>query len=102
MYIKTFLVELGLMSQEAPLRIAEDKSAAIAQAEAGLRYVRNAKHYLTRLRFLQQLVVDKEIEFVYTPTNEQIADFLTKPLDLATFQRFRDVIMSDTTATSGV
>ena len=29
-----------------PLQIAKENSACIAQANAGLRYVRNAKHYL--------------------------------------------------------
>ena len=69
-----------------PIRIAEDNSAAIAQAEAGLMHIRNAKHYAVRLRFLQQLVVDREVEFIYTPTDQQLADFLTKPLDVVTFQ----------------
>ena len=77
-----------------PIRIAEDNSAAIAQAEAGLAHIRNAKHYAVRLRFLQQLVLDKEVEFVYTPTDEQLADFMTKPLDVTKFQRFRDVLLS--------
>ena len=46
------------------------------------------------MRFLQQLVLDKEVEFVYTPTDEQLADFMTKPLDVTKFQRFRDVLLS--------
>ena len=32
--------------------------------------------------------------FVYTPTDEQLADFMTKPLDVTKFQRFRDVLLS--------
>ena len=36
--------------------------------------MRNAKHYEVRLRFLQQKVVDKEVEFKYFPTNHRIAD----------------------------
>ena len=93
-HLKTMLVELGQMPKDFPIRIAEDNSAAIAQAEAGLMHIRNAKHYAVRLRFLQQLVVDREIEFVYTPTDQQLADFLTKPLDVVTFQRFRDLLLS--------
>ena len=85
------LVELGRMPKDFPIRIAEDDSAAVAQAEAVLMHMHNAKHYAVRLRFLQQLVVDREIEFVYTPTDQQLADFLTKPLDVVTFQRFRDL-----------
>jgi len=93
-HLKTMLVELGQMPKDFPIRIAEDNSAAIAQAEAGLMHIRNAKHYAVRLRFLQQLVVDREVEFIYTPTDQQLADFLTKPLDVVKFQRFRDLLLS--------
>ena len=93
LHIRRLLFDLGLSPEFAPIQIAEDNSACISQAQAGLRSIRNAKHYEVRLRFLQQLVVDKEIEFIYTPTEDQLADFFTKPLDVDTFQRFRDIIM---------
>ena len=92
-HIKRMLIDLGLMHESTPLKIAENNSACIAQCEAGLRHVRNAKHYEVRLRFLQQLVVDKEIEFQYCPTDDMVADFLTKPLDSQKFFYFRDRVM---------
>ena len=82
------------LAPKRPLQIAEDNSACIAQANAGLRYVRNAKHYEVKLRFLQQLVVDKEVEFVYCDTNHQLADFFTKPLDETKFIYFREQLMA--------
>ena len=45
-------------------------------------------------RFLQDLVVRKKIEFIYCPTNFQLADFMTKPLDEDKFTFFRDSMMS--------
>ena len=51
------------------------------------------QHYEVKLRFLQQLVVDKDIEFVYCPTDVQLADFFTKPLDSDLFRKFRNSIM---------
>ena len=58
-HFKGMLVEFGIMSADSPLQVAEDNSAALAQAQVnGLRHVRNAKHYEVRLAFLQQLVVD--------------------------------------------
>jgi hypothetical protein len=36
-----------------PICIQEDNSACIAQANSGLRHVRNAKHFEVKLRFLQ-------------------------------------------------
>jgi hypothetical protein len=92
-HLKRMLIDLDFMDDSSPILIAEDNAACIAQAEAGLRHVRNAKHYEVRLRFLQQLVVDKEVEFRYCPTDRMIADFLTKPLDASKFVYFRDQIM---------
>ena len=92
-HVKRMLIDLGLMHESTPLTIAEDNAACIAQCEAGLRHIRNAKHYEVRLRFLQQLVVDREIEFKYCPTDDMIADFLTKPLDAHKFCYFRDRVM---------
>ena len=87
------LADLELMGRETPIQIAEDNSACIAQAKAGLRHVRNAKHYEVKLRFLQQHVYDETVDFVYCPTDEQLADLFTKPLDEQKFVYFRDCIM---------
>ena len=76
----------------SPIQIGEDNAACIAQANSGLRLVRNAKHYQVKLRFLQQLVVDNEVEFIYTPTDTILADFFTKPLVDAKYIYFRDLI----------
>ena len=86
------------MIEKVPMQIAEDNSACIAQANSGLRHVRNAKHYEVKLAFLQQLVVDHEVEFVlqfvYCPTDQQTADFFTKPLDEEKFRNFRGRLLS--------
>jgi hypothetical protein len=94
LHLKQLLVDLDLSDPLVPLQIGEDNSACIAQAESGIRHVRNAKHYEIRLRFLQELVVDKRVEFVYCPTDLQLADFFTKPLDSIKFCKFRDTMMS--------
>jgi hypothetical protein len=93
LHIQRLLFDLGLAKKDTPVMIAEDNSACIAQATSGLRHVRNAKHYEIRLRFLQQLVVDKNIDFVYCPTDRQLADLMTKPLDGEKFSLFRDALM---------
>jgi hypothetical protein len=94
-HFKGMLVEVGLFDAKQPLQIAEDNSACIAQAQVnGLRHVRAAKHYEVRLRFLQQLVVDKDVNFVYCPTKSQLADHFTKPQDEATFMKMRDAMLT--------
>jgi len=79
-HLRRLLQDLDLASDDKPIQIAEDNSAAIAQAAVGIRAVRKAKHYEVRLRFLQELVNRKSIEFIYCPTDVQLADLLTKPL----------------------
>jgi hypothetical protein len=93
LHVQRLLIDLGYADKETAVQIAEDNSAAIAQATAGIRHVRNAKHYEIRLRFLQQLVVDKHVDFVYCPTDRQLADLFTKPLDGEKFVLFRDALL---------
>ena len=92
-HINRLLLDLKLI-KKVPMQIAEDNSACIAQANGGLRHVRNAKHYEVKLAFLQQLVVDREVEFVYCPTDKQIADFFTKPLPPKRFKFLRREVMN--------
>lgn len=96
LHLRRMLIDLGYAGSE-PIMIGEDNAACIAQAKSGIRHVRKAKHYEVRLRFLQQLVVDKEVEFKYTPSDMQLADFFTKPLDSVKFTRFRDYILTPPT-----
>ena len=57
--------------------------------------VRNAKHYAIKLRWLQQVIVDRDIGFVYTPTKRQLADCFTKPNDEDLFLKFREHLVQD-------
>jgi hypothetical protein len=92
-HINKLLFDLKIIGKR-PLQIAEDNSACIAQANSGIRQVRNAKHYEVKLAFLQQLVVDEVIQFVYCPTDHQVADFLTKALAEEKFIHFRKSLLS--------
>ncbi len=92
-HLKRMLIDLDLMHDITPILIAEDNAACIAQCEAGLRRVRNARHCEVRLRFLQQLVVDGEIQFKYCPTDHMVADYLTKSLHATKFTYFRKKTM---------
>ena len=51
------------------------------------------KHVQRRHFFVRDMVESFEIEVPYVPTNENPADFFTKPLGLAKFIYFRDMIM---------
>jgi hypothetical protein len=92
-HIKQLLVDLGVMKDNVPLYIAEDNSACISQANSGIKNVRNAKHYQVKLRYLQQQVHDGVVKFLYCPTDFQLSDIMTKPLEVEKFTRFRDILM---------
>jgi hypothetical protein len=94
LHIQRMLFDLALSPANRPIIIEEDNAACIAQATSGLRHVRAAKHYEVRLRFLQQMVVDKHVLFNYCPTGSQLADFMTKPLESVLFAKFRDQALS--------
>jgi hypothetical protein len=92
-HLSRLLFDIGATPELKPIAIAEDNAACIAQANAGLRSVRKAKHYEVKLRFLQQLVVDECVEFKYCPTREMLADLFTKPLEAERFVYLRDQIL---------
>lgn len=91
-YYRNFLKELGFKKEcEEPSCIMEDNSAVISYANS----VRNrvaARHYVVKLRFLQECVVGKIVKFVQTPTEHQLADIFTKPLTRDQFKYLRDQI----------
>jgi len=90
LHLRRMLMDLDY-TDAAPLRIGEDNAACIAQELPGIRYFRKDKHYEARLRFLQQLAVDKQVEFTYTPSELQLADF---SLNLLTVTSSSDSAMS--------
>ena len=67
--IKRLLRDLGLIKDDRPFEIAEDNTSCIAQANSGIKHLRNAKPYEVSLRFLQQRVADKKVKFKYCPTD---------------------------------
>ena len=73
--------------------MAEDNSAAMAQAYSGIKYIRHAKHYEFRFPFLKQKVVNKDVVFKWFPMEHRIAGFFTQPLDAEKFIWFRKSLM---------
>ena len=54
-----------------------------------------AKHYETRLRFLQEVIESGEVGFKYVETSRMLADCMTKPLNPETFAYFRGIMMRE-------
>ena len=72
----------------------EDNQAVIhMMIRQETNYQTKSKHIRVRYDFLKQQVAEKKIEFVYIPTDLQLADVLTKPLIGDKFAYFRDCLM---------
>lgn len=96
LYLRTMLAELGYGDLSRPAVMYEDNSACIAQGR-DLRSRSKAKHYVLRLRFLQERVARGEIHLWHCPTKLMVADALTKQLELGQFQRLRDYMLGRAT-----
>ena len=54
-----------------------------------------AKHYETRLRFLQEVIESGEVGFKYVETSRMLADCMTKPLNPEMFTYFSVIMMRE-------
>ena len=91
-HLKLLLSELGVRNSADPVEIHEDNQACILMGNS-MKSSRAAKHYEVRLHYLQQSVNNNTIKFSYCPTEDMVADCLTKPLDEDKFVHFRDIML---------
>lgn len=87
-WLRCLLQKLGVDSSK-PTVLHEDNQTAIHWGKEG---VRNAKHVAIRRNFLLDNVRRNIIELTYCPSEEMIADTLTKPLLRFAFERHRDAL----------
>ena len=92
--LKVYLSDLGVRD-DTPIPIHEDNSACVKMATQHLKRFNRARHYVQRVNFLQEHVWNKTAEMVPTPTEEEVADVLTKPLSFPLFSKFRDILVSN-------
>ena len=82
-HLKVLLNELDDRDM-SPVTTYQDNQACI-QMGSQLRNHKNARHYVTRLSYLQQQVVNGTIKFKDIHTKNQMADIMTKPLSPEAF-----------------
>ena len=87
-HIKLLCEENVIRASNKPMVVYEDNSACIALGHS-LKNSKSAKHFQVRLRFLQEHVRDKTIEFEKVDTKEQLADGFTKALPNEPFESIR-------------
>ena len=86
-WLRRLLVDLKSTSN-GPTVIMEDNQGAIAIARNPTAHART-KHIDIRYHFIREAVQKGTINLCYCPTNEMIADLLTKPLPRGQFEALR-------------
>ena len=76
--------------QTEPTLIHEDNQSAICIAQ-NPQYHSKAKHIDIKYHFIREKVIDSTIELCYCPTNNMLADMMTKGLTHNKFSRLREL-----------
>jgi len=77
---------------EKPISIFVDNQACIALCKSNVNS-QKVTHFAIKLHFLQDLVDSVCITPIYLPTEDMLADVLTKPLGRVKMAKFRDCIL---------
>ena len=85
------LEELG-HPQIGPTTIYEDNKSAIALTEYPHHY-KKVKHFDIKSHFIRQQQEDKLMKATYLPTDDQVADLMTKALPEKKFRHFRSMLL---------
>ena len=65
---------------DEPIRVLSDSESAIALTTHGEAQHKGSKHFEVKLHSTRDRVDRNEIQVKYIPSDENLADFLTKPL----------------------
>ena len=84
LWMRNQLQDYGFMLDKIPILC--DNTSAIAIANNPVQHTRT-KHIDIRYHFLREHVMNGTVELHFVPTDQQIADIFTKPLDESTFSR---------------
>jgi hypothetical protein len=89
---RDFLVAQGY--KVPPAKIYQDNMSTIALATRGIASSDRTRHVAIRCAWLKDRHDTGEIETIYMPTEDMIADILTKPLQGEQFKRLRSLLLN--------
>ena len=89
-WLRSLLAELNYHQQGVTI-LFEDNQSAIALAKNPVHHAWS-KHIDIQHHFIWEKIESNEIEVSYMPTDDMIADALTKPLAHAKFVKFANAI----------
>ena len=89
-WLRSLMGDFG-RQMDAPTTIYEDNQGAIELAK-NAKYHNRTKHIDICHHFVRERVVSNEIQVIYCPTGDMIADIMTKGLAKLTFEKLRDLL----------
>jgi hypothetical protein len=92
LHLRRMLHSMGFR-QTNPIFVHEDNQSAIKLALSP-QIPRKSQHIHVRYHYVRDLAASKTISFVYTPTEDMIADLLTKTLPLGQTERFTRLLLN--------
>ena len=88
--MKQTLQDLKVVFEE-PTVIHCDNTSAISLSKNPVQHSK-AKHIPIKYHYLRELAASKEIRLEYIPTQEQVANIFTKPLNRDVFEHLRKTL----------
>jgi len=83
-WAREMLNEIGYSQKKVPMLV--DSTCAMQMVKQGTGSFKRAKHIKVRYFWLKDLIDEGMLELIYVPTDELVADILTKPLTGWKFQ----------------
>ena len=87
-WLKVFLCELGEMAGDEAIKIYEDNQGSIALAK-NPEFHKRTKHIDIRYHFVREKVEDGQVVLEYCPTQDMLADLMTKAIPAVQFDILR-------------
>ncbi|CAI5714757.1 unnamed protein product [Peronospora destructor] len=87
-WLKAFMCELGEDAGDGAVMVYKDNQGAIALAKSP-EFHKRIKHIDIRYHFVREKVKDGQVVLDYCPTQEMLADLMTKPIPAAQFDALR-------------
>lgn len=89
LWLRRLLADFGFNITE-PTVIHEDNQSCLMMVENEEQLSSRTKHIETKIYFVKDYVEKNEVRCIYCPTEEMLADMLTKPLARERLQRLRE------------
>jgi hypothetical protein len=94
LWTRNFLLEQGY--QISPATMFQDNLSTIQLIKNGRSNTERTRHIETRYFFITNRIERGEVQVIYKPTQEMLADIMTKPLTGNLFRKLRDQLLNIT------